>query len=165
MAAGLLTLLCGVVGLTSHQLLLFPSIGPTAFLLAHSPNDQSSRAWNVIVGHMVGLTAGYLALAILRGNDAPAIFAVHALAPVRVWASALAIALSLAGQIALRASHAPAAATTLLVALGGFRPTLHDAGAVVLGVLIVTAGGEALRLVHARADAAASASGNAKRGN
>ena len=153
-AAGLLTLLCGLLGLATHQMLLFPSIGPTAFLLAHSPNEQSSRVWNVIVGYTIGLAAAYVALALLRGNDAPALFAVHALAPVRVWASALAVALSLAGQIALRASHAPAAATTLLVALGGFRPTLHDASAVIAGVVLLAIGGELLRIVHARVDAA-----------
>ncbi|HEY0780661.1 MAG TPA: hypothetical protein VGD56_22075 [Gemmatirosa sp.] len=51
-----------------------------------------------------------------------------------------------------RSSHPPAAATTLLVSLGGFRPTLHDASAVCAGVVIVTLAGEALRFVHARAD-------------
>lgn len=150
-AAGLLTLLCGLLGVAAHQLWLFPSIGPTAFLLAHSPDEPSSRTWNVVVGHLVGLGAGYLALWLLRGNAAPAVFSVHALPPVRVWASALAVALTLAAQIATRSSHPPAAATTLLVALGGFRPILHDAGAVVAGVLIVAAGGALLRPVHARA--------------
>lgn len=150
-AAGLLALLCGLLGLAAHQVWLFPSIGPTAFLLAHSPDEPSSRAWNVVAGHAAGLAAGYLAVALLGAADAPAVFTAHALVPARVWASALAVALALAAQIALRASHPPAAATTLLVALGGFRATLRDAGAVVAGVLIVAAGGRLLRLVHDRA--------------
>jgi hypothetical protein len=46
--------------------------------------------------------------------------------------------------ILLHASHPPAAATTLLVALGGFKPTVHDALIVIIGVLIVATIGERL---------------------
>jgi CBS-domain-containing membrane protein len=151
LAAGLLVLVCGVAGLATQQLWLFPSIGPTAFLLAHSPEAPSSQPWNVIVGHLVGLAGGYLALALLHGDAAPTVFALHALVPVCVWAGAFAVALTLAGQIATRSSHPPAAATTLLVALGGFRATVHDALAVIVGILIVAVAVESLRVVHARA--------------
>lgn len=152
-AAALLVLVCGLLGVATNQLWLFPSLGPTAFLLAHSPHEPTSRFYNVVVGHLVGLAAGYAALAVFGGFGAPALFAAHELAPVRVWASALAVGLALAGQIATRSFHPPAAATTLLVALGGFRPTLGDAGAVVAGVLIVAVAGELLRHVHDELDA------------
>ena len=151
LASGVLVLVCGLLGLATGQLWLFPSIGPTAFLLAHSPEAPSAQPWNVVVGHLVGLTAGYLALAPLHVSNLPATFALHALMPVRVWASALAVTLTLFGQIVTRSSHPPAAATTLLVALGGFRATVHDASAVVVGILVVAAAGELLRFVHARA--------------
>jgi hypothetical protein len=45
----------------------------------------------------------------------------------------------------LKASHPPAAATTLLVALGGFKPTWQDAATVMIGALIVAIVGEMLR--------------------
>ncbi len=70
------------------------------------------------------------------------------LTPVRIGASALAVALTILVGILLHASHPPASATTLLVALGGFRPTLRDALIVIAGVLIVATIGEFLRRVR-----------------
>jgi len=64
---------------------------------------------------------------------------------VRVWASGLAIVLTMLGIALARASHPPAAATTLLISLGGFRPTVHDALTIAAGVLVVAVVGEALR--------------------
>lgn len=151
-AAALLTLVCGLLGVATNQLWLFPSLGPTAFLLAHSPEQPAARAWNVVVGHLLALAAGYAALALFGGLGAPDLFAAHELAPVRVWASALAVALTLAAQLVTRSFHPPAAATTLLVALGGFRPTPGDAGAVVGGVLILAFAGGLLRRVHDELD-------------
>jgi CBS-domain-containing membrane protein len=45
----------------------------------------------------------------------------------------------------LKASHPPAAAITLLVALGGFKPTWQDAATIMIGVLIVAIAGAMLR--------------------
>jgi hypothetical protein len=149
-AAGILVLVCGLLGLAFHQLWLFPSIGPTALLQAHSPHRESARFYNVVVGHTVGLGAGYLALTLLGALHAPTPFALHALPPIRVWASALAVALGLFLQMATRAPHPPAAATMLLVALGAFGPTWRDAMDVLVGVLIVATVGEALRWVQTR---------------
>jgi hypothetical protein len=149
-AAGLLVLTCGVLSLAFRQIWLFPSIGPTALLQAHSPHRESARFYNVVVGHLIGLGAGYLALALLHALHAPTPFATHAIPPVRVWASALAVALGLFGQMATRSPHPPAAATMLLVALGAFGPTLHDVASVLVGVLLVASVGEALRFVQTR---------------
>ncbi|MBI3803108.1 MAG: HPP family protein [Nitrospirae bacterium] len=60
-------------------------------------------------------------------------------------AAVLATGLMLLGVLLLRASHPPAAATTLLVALGGFKVSLHTLTVVVSGVLIVALVGEGLR--------------------
>lgn len=148
LAAAGLTLFCGFLGLAFYEPWLFPSIGPTAFLLAHSPQDPTARPWNVVVGHLAGLAMGYVAVFACGAASAPALFAAHELEPARVWASALAVALTLALQIGLGAAHAPAAATTLLVTLGGFRPTLRDATAVVAGVLLVAAAGRFIAPLH-----------------
>ena len=42
-------------------------------------------------------------------------------------------------------THPPAAATTLLVALGGFKTTTHDALTAIFGVVFVATVGEMLR--------------------
>jgi len=62
----------------------------------------------------------------------------------RVWAAAIAPFLTLLIAPVLRASHPPAGATTLIVALGSFR-TWNDVVAVIVGVLLIAAFGEGLR--------------------
>lgn len=65
--------------------------------------------------------------------------------PRRVWASGLALALMLLFQLLLRANHPPAAATTLLITLGGFNITWKDVSVIVIGVLIVAVAGQLSR--------------------
>jgi hypothetical protein len=62
----------------------------------------------------------------------------------------LAIALNMLFGIVLKASHPPAAATTLLVSLGGFKPTIADVTHVAIGVLIVAIAGEFLRQLRVK---------------
>ena len=152
-AAGV-TALPGLVAIASGQVLLFPSLGPSAVMQAHSPEHHSSRFYNVVVSHVVGLAAADLSVLVLGLARAPSVFQLHTVTAARVAAAVLAIALGTAVEISLDAMHPPAASTTLLVALGSFRPTLHDAALVIIGVLIVASAGEAvrqLRLRHAEA--------------
>ena len=144
-SAGVLLLVVGVLGLVTHQPLLFPSLGPTAFLQTETPDQPSARPYNVVVGHLVALLAGFLAVWVFGAVDAPSVLATHELTAPRVWASVLAVALTLLGGLLLRASHPPAAATTLLTSLGGFPPTLHSAATVMSGVLLITLLGEVFR--------------------
>jgi hypothetical protein len=56
------------------------------------------------------------------------------------------VALSLLATVPLRTGfHPTAAATSLLVRLGGFQPTWTDATTVPIGVLVVATTGELLR--------------------
>jgi CBS-domain-containing membrane protein len=145
LAGSILTLIPGLVGLAAGSVWLFPSLGPTAFLQAASPQHPSSRFYNTVVGHAVGIIAGVLFVLVLGANAEPSVLASHQLFPHRVWASALAIALTLLLQLLLRANHPPAAATTLLITLGGFNPTWRDVLTIAAGVLIVASTGEILR--------------------
>ncbi len=52
----------------------------------------------------------------------------------RIAASALAVALTIGGQIPVRAGHAPAAATTLLITLGGLPADLATVVVLVVGI-------------------------------
>lgn len=143
--AAFLMLIVGLLGLAFRQPWLFPSLGPTAFLQAEQPEQPTARFYNTVAGHLHGLVAGVLAVLILGASTAPPVLSTGELTPVRVWAAVLAVVLNMLFGFVLKASHPPAAATTLLVALGGFKPTWQDAATIMIGVLIVAIVGEALR--------------------
>jgi hypothetical protein len=148
LAVGSLLLAVGLIGLAAGQPWLFPSLGPTAFLQAEKPGEPSARFYNTVVGHLVGLGAGLAAVWLLGASTAPGVLAAQELAPARVWAAVLSAVLTMIGLSLLRASHPPAAATMLLVALGGFEPTWKSAGTIVAGVLILAILGEGVRFLR-----------------
>lgn len=124
--------------------LLFPSLGPTAALVATQPAAPTSRLWNILVGHLGGIAAGFVALLAFGALQAPTLFRDQVLDPGRAWASVLAVALTILLGIGLRASHPPAAATTLLVTLGGIQRA-EQVIALAMGVVLVGLAGELLR--------------------
>lgn len=96
---------------------VFPSLGPTAYLLFIAPLQANSCPRNTIIGHAIGLACGYGAFLITDIATVP--YGVH---PGVYWPRILAAALSLsftgALMVLLRADHPPAGATTLIVSLG-----------------------------------------------
>lgn len=148
LAVGSLLLAVGLIGLAAGQPWLFPSLGPSAFLAAEDPNQPSSRFFNTVVGHLVGLAAGMAAVFLLGADSAPAVQATGHLVALRVWAAVLATIGMMIGLAILRASHPPAAATVLLIALGGFRPTWASAQSIIAGVLILAVLGEGVRYLR-----------------
>lgn len=145
--AGLLILLVGLLGVLVGLPWLVPSIGPTAVLLAVTPAHPTARPWNTIVGHAGGLLAGFAAVAMLGAATAPTVLGDHQLVAIRVAAATIAIALTILVGFLAKASHPPAAATTLLVALGAIA-TVEQALIVMGGVLLTAAIGELLRLIR-----------------
>jgi CBS-domain-containing membrane protein len=81
---------------------------------------------------------------LLGAQSAPNPLEAGDLSAVRVAAATLAIGLTALAGIILRASHPPAAATTLLVALGAIS-TASQILATIVGVLIVAVAGEFIR--------------------
>jgi hypothetical protein len=156
MAAGALMVLVGGIACLAGQPWLIPSLGPTAYLQAETPAHPASRFYNTVVGHLIGLLAGFAAVAIFNAWQSPGVLTDHQLVLARVWASAVALGLTLLIALFLRASHPPAGATTLLVALGAIR-TVQDALNAMAGVLIVALFGAAFR--RARLKTAAARSG------
>lgn len=148
LAVGALMAVAGLIGLAAGRPWLFPSLGPTAYLQAEVPGKPSSRFYNTVVGHLVGLAAGVAAVLLLGGDGAPPVLADKELSAVRVGAAVVASGLTMLGLALLKASHPPAAATTLLVALGGIGPTWSDAGNVVAGVVVVASFGEGVRYLR-----------------
>ena len=149
LAGGLLMPPPGLLGLAAGNLWLFPSLGPTAFLQVTAPLQANARFYNTLVGHLIGVAAAVGAVLLLGADGEPSVFVQKELFPLRVWASALAVALTLLFQLLLRAEHPPAAATTLLISLGGFGPG-KDLAFLLVGVLIIAFTGELLRRARVR---------------
>ncbi len=144
---GFLILAVGIIGLIAGQPWLFPSLGPTAYLQVENPGLPSARIYNIIVGHYVGIAAGLIGIAIFGLWSIPSVLISHHLLPAWVGAAAIAIALTIIINMFLRASHPPAAATTLLVSLGAFT-TPTQILSLIIGVLILAIIGEALRRIR-----------------
>ena len=106
-----------LLALVSRNPFVFPSLGPTAYLLFFSPLAKTASPRNTIFGHAVGLICGYLAFVVTGAGAIP--FGAH---PGIFWPRILAAALSLSAtgalMILLDVSHPPAGATTLIVSLG-----------------------------------------------
>lgn len=149
LVSGILMLIPGLMALVTGRVWLFPSLGPTAFLQAEAPTLPMSRLYNTLIGHLVGIIAGYLAVIMLGLNGADSVFVIHRVTVGRMWASVIAVTLTLAGQILLKAAHAPAAATTLLITMGGFQRKWSDVADLAVGILIVAFMGECLRRLRA----------------
>ena len=146
---GGLVLALGAIGWATKQPLIFASLGPTAYELTEQPQMPSARPYNIIVGHLIGLGAGFLAVYLVDAWAAPNVLATGVVSPQRVWATAISAALTAFVCLALKAGQPAALATTLLVSLGAMQ-TRRDAIAIVVGVLLVTAMGEPLRRLRLR---------------
>lgn len=109
--------LLALLALVSRNPFVFPSLGPTAYLLFFSPLGRASSPRNTILGHAIGLLSGYVAF-VATGAGALS-FGGH---PGIFWPRILAAALSLSAtgafMVLLDVSHPPAGATTLIVSLG-----------------------------------------------
>ncbi len=145
LAAAALIVVIGVLGVIAGEPLLFPSLGPTAFLQVEDPEFRASRIYNTIMGHCVGIAAGLAAVFAFNIGRIPSPLVSGVLSPAVIAASTLSVALTIGLGLLLRASHPPACATTLLFALGGFKPTLKVVIVVVASVLLIGILGEILR--------------------
>jgi len=140
--AGALLLVAGVAVALTGRPFLFPSLGPSAFLLATAPDAPAATPRRTIGGHAVGVAAGLVAYhglaAGLVGTAPPPALSPAAL---RLTASAtVAVGLTAAGMIAADLEHPPACATTLIVGLG-LLSTPVEAGIVLLAVALLVAAG------------------------
>lgn len=100
----------------TEQAFLFPSLGPTAFLLFYTPLAPSASPRNTLAGHLIGVLAGYGALALFGLTEAgPA--GTH-ITVARVGAAAVSLGLTAGVMAWLRVPHPPAGATTMIVSLG-----------------------------------------------
>lgn len=129
----------GLAAYLTKQPLLFPSLGPTAFLFFEQPMARSASPRNTLTGHAVAILAGSLSLAVFGLLDNPSIL-IEGVTLAHVGAAALSLALTGAVLLLLRASHPPSGATVLIVSLGLLK-TPPELGAIAAGVVIPTVAG------------------------
>ncbi|MBS1800075.1 MAG: HPP family protein [Acidobacteria bacterium] len=109
--------LLALLGELTHSPFVFPSLGPTAFLFFFSPLAEASCPRNAVLGHAIGLLAGFGAFWI-TGMHTFSQATVHGIYWPRIFAAALALSLTGAFMAGFSINHPPAGATTLIVALG-----------------------------------------------
>ena len=108
------------VAFATGEPFVFPSLGPTAFLLFYTPMLPAASPRNTIFGHLIGAAAGYLALILFDLTDAAPALATN-VTGARVGAAALSLGLTSGAMVWARVPHPPAGATTLIVSLGILR--------------------------------------------
>ncbi|HEU5201068.1 MAG TPA: HPP family protein [Ktedonobacterales bacterium] len=96
---------------------VFPSLGPTAFLFFYTPTAPPASPRNTVIGHGIGVLAGYFSLVVTGLTAAGPALSVGVTGP-RVVAAGLSLGLTAGLMVLLRAPHPPAGATTLIVSLG-----------------------------------------------
>ena len=145
--------LIGIFGQRAGYPWLVASLGPTVALQTTVPRLPMARPWNVVVGQLIGVGTGFAAIYATDAAHAAPFLLGHALAVLRVEAAALAIFLGITLEMAFGANHAPAAATTLLIALGVNPPTWTSVIALLCGIALIAVLGEMARIALIRLNA------------
>lgn len=125
--------------LLTGQPLIFPSLGPTAFLLFFTPRAPAASPRNTVMGHLIGVLAGYGSLAAFGLLDAGPALA-EGVTGARVGAAALSLGATAGLMAWLRVPHPPAGATTLIVSLGILATPANLVALMVAVVAIVAQG-------------------------
>ena len=104
----------------SGVMLIFPSLGPTAFLLFYAPLSPAASPRNTLLGHFIGVLCGYAALALfgLAHQDSAMVTGINL---PHVGAASLSLAATAGLMVLFALEHPPAGATTLIVSLGVLR--------------------------------------------
>ena len=131
--------LMSMAAVVTGQAFIFPSLGPTAFLLFYTPTLPAACPRNTIFGHAIGVAAGYLALVIFGLTEAAPALATEVTWP-RVGAAAVSLGLTSGFMVWFKVPHPPAGATTLIVSLGILKTPAQLTVLMIAGVLMVGQG-------------------------
>jgi len=137
-------LVVGLASMLAARSFLFPSLGPSAYLQSEDPAHPSTRFYNTVVGHILGLLAGFAGVFLFNALNDPVTLQTKQLTTGRMGATVVGLALTLLLCLLLKASHPPAAATTALVTLGSIKTTT-DVLYLLVGVLLIALVGELVR--------------------
>ncbi len=153
LATVLATAVLGIMGAISmwwQEPIIMPSVAAAIFTQTMTPTAPGARAWNSGVGQLVGEAAGFLAVFAAAAATAPHFLSHQPLLWSRVIAIVIAAFVTAVGQLLLKATSAPGMATAIVVATGVETASWAGAGRLAAGILVVTALGEASRLLLLR---------------
>ncbi len=111
---------------------------------------RSARAYNIVVGHTVGIACGFAAVAVTHAWYLPTTNANAYPTVARVCAATIAVFATVLLNLLLKSGQPAALATALLITLGNMQ-TSASALWIFVGVLIITVVGEPIRRVRLRA--------------
>jgi hypothetical protein len=124
----------------SGEPFIFPSLGPSAFILAFERCGVRTRAYRVVGSHLIGGIAGLLTYPALAAGisftTTPPPVSIDGLR--LAGSGVVSIILTTWGMITTDTIHAPACATTLIVSLGLLSTPLRVA--IIVGSVIILAG-------------------------
>ena len=115
--AGIAILTISLITWFTDLPLLFPALGPTAFILFSSPFSAAAAPRSVIVGHFAAIVCGLVVWHVVSYACQAEVTLATGGWPLYVSAS-LALAASCIVLVLLTCPHAPACASALIVALG-----------------------------------------------
>lgn len=144
----LITAVVGLIALLGYGAQapwLVPSVGASAFVQLLLPEERAGQAYVTGVGQLVGLVAGFVSVLVTGAATAPVMSETHEVALVRVAAVTLAIFLTAAAQVPLKALSAAGAAIAVLIAAGVASTSWASLGVIAASIGLVTGLGEIAR--------------------
>lgn len=136
--AGLLFTVLGMIAWISGEPFIFPSLGPSAFILAFERHGERTQLYRIVGSHLIGVVAGLFAYSVLAAGisitTTPPPGSIEGLQ--LALSGVLSIILTAWGMIATDAVHAPACATTLIVSLG-LLSTVIQVGTIIVSVSVL----------------------------
>lgn len=135
---GILLAITGFLAWITGRALIFPSLGPSAFLLAIVSRGEEITTRRVIGGHFIGILAGLLAHhTVAPGLVVTTATPMFAGEQLRLVISGIvSVMLTTGGMLTTETVHPPACATTLIVSLG-LLTSVIDGGFIMLGVTVL----------------------------
>lgn len=136
--AGLLFGLLGLVAWGTGKPFIFPSLGPTAFVLSVQSQADHASAWVVVGSHAWGTLAGLASYHLLASGGTLMILQtpMSEVGGLLAASGTVAMLLTSALMIGTRSVHPPACATTLIVSLG-LLPTVREGALIIAAVALL----------------------------
>ena len=116
--------------------LLFPALGPSAFILFSEPFARSAAPRSVILGHTIGISVGYASWQLVSMLTGQVVSLEQGGWPILLSAS-LAMAVCSTLLIYFSCQHPPSCASALIVAMGAASTSVAILG-MAAGVLLLT---------------------------
>jgi len=114
----------GALSMLLSEPLLIPAVGGSVYMVLSAPEAETSAPKNVLVGHAVAASVGWLVLAIFGLRGVPG-GQTAALSWTRIAAIAVSLALTNGFLRWARCSHGPAGASTMIVSIGALPEARH----------------------------------------